>query len=677
MNSGELGATADQLGELEFREAPEIVPIESSPGADALGFNEEDLVVDQEKLKQGDMTVTTFEMNKGQLFSDGYGKRKHMFPKLDVSTEEPVPGVEYVVEVINDTDPGEKKGSFVARIHEPTEWGEVQLEKMGRGFHRDHLISVLYNPDGTVRTDEELEDAIEDLYPSSIWDVDVEMLGPSDSDPGGLSGSGSIWVRLKSDAPSNESLDPQFKENAPENILPIETSENGKVRFLDIEVDMQENGGRLVPPENKFDMYTLDERTLRTVFAVASAYSRRSPLFLEGDTAVSKTSAVEYFASQINAEVRRLNLSGQVSTGDLIGRFIPNDDMSRFKFDRITQGWNSSNESEREAVLSKLDQNSQDILNRAYQEQRELSKTESSQIAVNQGLNISDSTWVWKHGALTEAMIKGQVVILDEITLADPQIVERINSVLERNPSLVLDENGGLIIGPGGDFEVHENFWLVGTGNPGGMGGRTPLTPAFLRRWRDYELVTRPSKEELKEMMIYMISGEQPKVDISFLNPDLSGATAPNESGGMHFQAETNPDPPFKELQDLPRIEIFLERLAAAHIDIQGLSQDGVDDSGTKVGRTIGKKSAREGGKYVYTRETLVTLIERFSRERVLDLEATAAQGQPVYSEDLGQRLNRALDAVYIKTALEEDRKAITDILGNHGLVGFFKPRVI
>ncbi|MEQ2239596.1 AAA ATPase midasin, partial [Ilyodon furcidens] len=78
----------------------------------------------------------------------------------------------------------------------------------------------------------------------------------------------------------------------------------------------------------------------------------------------------------------------------------------------------------------------------------------------------------WNDGPLVLSMKEGGVFLMDEISLADDSVLERLNSVLETEKSLVLAEKGS-----GDDEDVEliraaSGFRLVATMNPGGDFGK-------------------------------------------------------------------------------------------------------------------------------------------------------------------------------------------------------------
>ncbi|KAJ4786530.1 Midasin [Rhynchospora pubera] len=90
--------------------------------------------------------------------------------------------------------------------------------------------------------------------------------------------------------------------------------------------------------------------------------------------------------------------------------------------------------------------------------------------------------FLWKDGLLVEAMNAGDLFLIDEISLADDSVLERLNSVLEPERKLSLAEKGG------SDLETitaHPKFFILGTMNPGGDYGKKELSPALRNRFTE------------------------------------------------------------------------------------------------------------------------------------------------------------------------------------------------
>ena len=93
-----------------------------------------------------------------------------------------------------------------------------------------------------------------------------------------------------------------------------------------------------------------------------------------------------------------------------------------------------------------------------------------------------ESLFEWQNGPLIEAMEKGGVFLIDEISLAEDSVLERLNSVLENERSLLLSEKGGEKTE---NIIAHEKFIIVATMNPGGDFGKRELTPALRNRFTE------------------------------------------------------------------------------------------------------------------------------------------------------------------------------------------------
>lgn len=80
------------------------------------------------------------------------------------------------------------------------------------------------------------------------------------------------------------------------------------------------------------------------------------------------------------------------------------------------------------------------------------------------------------------AMKDGAMLLVDEISLADDSVLERLNSVLEPERTLLLAEKGGGALDAREDVDVlvaHHNFRIIGTMNPGGDFGKKEVCKEF------------------------------------------------------------------------------------------------------------------------------------------------------------------------------------------------------
>lgn len=102
----------------------------------------------------------------------------------------------------------------------------------------------------------------------------------------------------------------------------------------------------------------------------------------------------------------------------------------------------------------------------------------------------------WHDGPLVQAMHAGDLILLDEISLADDSVLERLNSVLEPSRTLVLAEKGGRDLD---DIRVvgHPDFQILATMNPGGDFGKKELSPALRNRFTEIWVPLVDDPEEL------------------------------------------------------------------------------------------------------------------------------------------------------------------------------------
>ncbi|MFH0790155.1 MAG: AAA family ATPase, partial [Candidatus Omnitrophota bacterium] len=156
----------------------------------------------------------------------------------------------------------------------------------------------------------------------------------------------------------------------------INTSYPEKVYFGDIALDVSKEEGSYVPGPDSVMENTVT--TLKYLRKLAKVVKMDEKALLVGDTGAGKTSLIRYLAYLTKNNFIRMNLDAQTDTSELIGHYIP----------------------------------------------KEGTKDE----------------FQWVYGKLVDAMEKGYWILLDELNLAEPEILERINSLLDDDGSLVITE---------------------------------------------------------------------------------------------------------------------------------------------------------------------------------------------------------------------------------------------
>jgi len=98
---------------------------------------------------------------------------------------------------------------------------------------------------------------------------------------------------------------------------------------------------------------------------------------------------------------------------------------------------------------------------------------------IEQLLDDLSCVFEWTDGILVEAMQKGGLLLIDEISLANDSVLERLNSVFEHDRTLVVSEKSSqealrIVADP--------KFNMVATMNPGSDFGKKELSPALRNR---------------------------------------------------------------------------------------------------------------------------------------------------------------------------------------------------
>ena len=176
--------------------------------------------------------------------------------------------------------------------------------------------------------------------------------------------------------------------------------------------------------------------TVRRRSPPGRAFARRAPILLQGPTCAGKTSLIDYLARRLNVRCARINNHEHTDVAEYVGRYAP----------------------------------------------------------------LPDGTIGWLDGALTGAVRRGEWILLDELNLAPPDVLEALNRLLDDNRELRLPETGEVIT-------PHANFRLFATQNPASCatsgaqyGGRKPLSRAFRDRFVEIH-VDEPPPDELAQIV--------------------------------------------------------------------------------------------------------------------------------------------------------------------------------
>ncbi len=196
---------------------------------------------------------------------------------------------------------------------------------------------------------------------------------------------------------------------------------------------------------------------------IAKAALKNEPVLLIGPTSCGKTSFVRFLANLTGRHVISQDMDGQTDVCQLIGQYIPQEQSSHYK---------------------------------------------------------------WQPGLLLQAIENGSWILIDELNLVEPEVLERINSLIDDDRSIVVTEHKNEIYIPAaiyetklnnlinheridsdeaekilsgqGFFPIHPDFRLFCAMNPENYVGRTRLSLAMLNK---FTLIWVPEEQTEQEQL--------------------------------------------------------------------------------------------------------------------------------------------------------------------------------
>ncbi|XP_048350337.1 midasin isoform X2 [Sphaerodactylus townsendi] len=206
--------------------------------------------------------------------------------------------------------------------------------------------------------------------------------------------------------------------------------------------------------DDQFGHVVWTQRMTRLAVLVGRALEFAEPVLLVGDTGCGKTTICQMFAALANQKLYSVNCHLHMETSDFLGGLRP-----------IRQRSNDEEDSDHPRLFE------------------------------------------WHDGALVLAMRGDDFFLMDEISLADDSVLERLNSVLETEKILVLAEKGSE------DDEIElltagKKFRILATMNPGGDFGKKELSPALRNRFTEIWCPQSNHREDLIQIVKHNIHPE-------------------------------------------------------------------------------------------------------------------------------------------------------------------------
>ncbi|XP_071998055.1 midasin isoform X2 [Engystomops pustulosus] len=250
------------------------------------------------------------------------------------------------------------------------------------------------------------------------------------------------------------------KEVLPEVLFSRENMQKQLERLSDIGGDVDQNFSHVV--------WTYGMRRLAVL--VGRALEFGEPVLLVGDTGCGKTTICQLFAALRNQRLYTVNCHQHMETSDFLGGLRP-------------------------------------VRHRSKDKMEDDEDDESSKL------------FEWHDGPLVLAMREDGFFLLDEISLADDSVLERLNSVLEVEKTLVLAEKGSRQ----DDDEVElltagSKFQILSTMNPGGDFGKKELSPALRNRFTEIWCPQSNDRCDLVEIIKHNLN---PEMCLSFSDDNV------------------------------------------------------------------------------------------------------------------------------------------------------------
>ena len=201
---------------------------------------------------------------------------------------------------------------------------------------------------------------------------------------------------------------------------------------------------------------------MRRLFSLVEAcMNHKEPALLVGETGCGKTSVCQLLALLRGQKLRILNCHQHTETGDFLGGFRPTRPTG-------AEADDVDGEEGADGVVDKK----------------------------------GAAPFAWEDGPLIKAMRDGDILLVDELSLAEDSVLERLNSVLEPGRTLTLPEKGGSEVE---ELVAHPNFLLLATMNPGGDFGKKELSPALRNRFCEIWVGATGDVSEMEQICVRRI----------------------------------------------------------------------------------------------------------------------------------------------------------------------------
>ena len=276
-----------------------------------------------------------------------------------------------------------------------------------------------------------------------------------------------------------------------------------------------------IADESQRFVYT--KSALNLLEKVARCIECNEPVLLCGETGVGKTTVLQHLAKLLNKPLSVLNLNHQTETSDLLGCFKPVDTKSQMKLIKekfLTLFANSFNVDENQTFLNHVqncfiahnwtylvklishatEQSLKKFVHTKKHKEWSHFKTSLDKVHANLDSIVNKCSFKFFEGKLTQAIQKGEWVILDEINLASSETLQFLSILLENTQS----KSSSIVLYEKGDNEPlvrHPQFRLFGAMNPANDIGKRNLPPNIRNRFTEIYVDELDNEQDLGLMI--------------------------------------------------------------------------------------------------------------------------------------------------------------------------------
>jgi midasin len=257
---------------------------------------------------------------------------------------------------------------------------------------------------------------------------------------------------------------------------------------------------RIQPPQNNQGV-VWTQAMRRLYVLVASALRHNEPVLLVGETGCGKTTVCQLVAESLGKTLHIVNAHQNTETGDLIGSQRPIRNRGA-----ITDTLMKDVVEALRALQQNVDGDIDELLLVYHSlDGSSLSKLpEELRQRIYENEVKSKALFEWADGSLVQAMRSGDYFLLDEISLADDSVLERLNSVLEPQRTLLLAEKGI----DNSFVRADDGFQFLATMNPGGDFGKKELSPALRNRFTEIWVQPLSGNDDILQIVLSKLKRE-------------------------------------------------------------------------------------------------------------------------------------------------------------------------